>query len=583
MRLIKGLHGFHASERSYRTQLQKWGFLKYNTETNPRVRNGAVTGRAVTRRRLNVQPPSQSADVSSANLSFSTHAIPSMPGFALNDINPQHWTFETEVPVESAGTSYANSQYDQTIQNASGVPVQYALGLDNVDASGQTALHRAVVREDINQIRSLLEKGAAVDIKDNGDNQPLHYAVMSKDPDLVRLLLRYGADTNVAGSLGRSPLHLAISLCDVEVAGLLLDEGASTTSQDHNGDSALHLAVSVESWSAASPAPLVDILTKAKADMNVPNARGLTPFHKLLSRNYDKKEYDYIPKFFESGASVNRPLPHGLSAFELFLAKSEYPWDCCGYFETLRRKRALTSFVEHGADPVTPLPSGESFISKCLEQSTWSWDNSESFALLELLCKNVRIGPIKENGNTTLHQLALACGRYWISKKARIHEAMEVLLNKGEDPNRQNLDGETPLLLLFANASKESSRPALQCLKTLLANGADPMIVDLKGNTSLFAAAKKQKGDEVNSILTAMREPKGPNDPVNSSGSTGPSRFIWKNWEEAIREDKWVDAKTHILAPSDDIPPDIAQKLCDTAFRVLSLIYDHGISQVCSD
>ncbi|KAH7085249.1 ankyrin repeat-containing domain protein [Paraphoma chrysanthemicola] len=577
MRLIKGLHQFHASERSYRTQLQKWGFLKYNTETNPRVRNGAKTGKATTRRRLNVQPSSQSADASSANMSFSNHAI--MSEFALNDINHQQWNFETEVPVEGAVASYTNPQYDQSLRNASVVPVQYALGLDDVDASGQTALHRAIVSKDVDQTKTLLEKGAAVDIKDDCDNQPLHYAVMSKDPGLVRLLLGYGADTNAAGNLGRTPLHLAISLSDADVAGLLLDEGASTSSQDHNGDSALHLAVSVEPWSVlvnhykASPAPLVDVLIKAKADMDVSNARGFTPFHKLLSRSYAGNEYFYIPKFIESGASVHRLLPHGMAPFEVFLAKSGFPWEEYRYSKS-SKNLALRSFVEHGADPATQLACREPLIlyviSKCLNDSSWSQNKWKDFTLLDLLCKHVRIGSMKDSGNTTLHQLALTCGQWGVSKKARIREAMETLLNKGENPNQQNVDGETPLLLLFTKASKESTKSVLQCLRTLLAHGADPMIMDSNGNTALFAAAKILKSDELNSVLAAVAELQISADSVHPSGSTGPSRFVWKDWEQAIREDNWANAKTHVLAPSDDIPPGIAQNLRDAAVRFLA-------------
>jgi ankyrin repeat protein len=501
-----------------------------------------------------------------------------MSGFALNETHHQQWNFETEVPVANADTSYTNTQYDQSIRNASVVPVQYAFGLDDVDASGQTALHRAIVSKDINQTRSLLEKGAAVDIKDSCDYQPLHYAVMSKDLGLVRLLLRYGSNIDVVGSLGRSPLHLAISLSDADVAGLLLKEGASTASQDDNGDSALHLAVSMESWSAPSscyqayPAPLVDILVTAKADMDVPNAQGFTPFHKLLSRRYTGLEYDYISKFIESGASVHHPLPYGMSPFELFLAESKFPWEEFSYTKS-HKNISLRSFVKHGADPATPLPSRVPlilhFVSECLNTS-WSQNKWRDLTLLDLLCKHVRIGSIKENGNTLLHQLALTCGDYWTPQKARIPEAIEALLNKGDDPNPQNLEGETPLLLLFTNVSKGSTKPVLQCLMTLLAHGADPMILDLNGNTSLFAAAKTLKSDKLDPILKESMKLKGSTNLVHRSESSGPSRFIWKDWEHAIQEDNWADAKTHVLAPSVDIPRDIAQTLYDSAFRVLA-------------
>ncbi|KAE9581513.1 hypothetical protein CGMCC3_g2598 [Colletotrichum fructicola] len=35
MRIVQTRHGFKASERSYRTQLRKWGYMKYNVQDNP--------------------------------------------------------------------------------------------------------------------------------------------------------------------------------------------------------------------------------------------------------------------------------------------------------------------------------------------------------------------------------------------------------------------------------------------------------------------------------------------------------------------------------------------------------------------
>jgi ankyrin repeat protein len=505
--------------------------------------------------------------------------------FPLDNFHHQQWNFETELPVDGSTSSDSNIQYDRSIRSEGVVPVQYAFGLDDVDASGREALYRAIHNMDINQVESLLGQGAAVDVRDTCGNQALHHAVDSRNPSLVKLLLRYGADIDAAGNRGYSPLHLAISISDANVASLLVDEGASIASQDHNGDSALHLAVIEESWNRPElqglshqifSAPFVDILIAAKADMNIPNVQGSTPFHKLLNRSSEPNAnavYSYITKFIGSGASVHLPLRNGLSPFEVFLAKSKFPWDESGYVRSAKNT-ALRTFVEHGADPSTPLPSREPlilhFISNCLEDRFTSIDKWQDFTLLDLLCSKFRNSPIKENGNTTLHQLALTYGNWRTSKKARIREAVETLLNKGEDPNRQNSDGETPLLLLLTNVTKESRKRVLPCLKTLLAHGADPMILDSSGNTGLFAAAKILESNELCSVLEVDRKRENSTSLEHRSQPNSPSRFIWSDWEQAIREEHWEDAKMHVLARSANIPSEIAEKLRDSAFKVLA-------------
>lgn len=499
----------------------------------------------------------------------------SVPDFSHSDINHQQWGFGTEVPIERARTSYTGVQYDQSIVTASAPPVQFAFGLDVTDASGQTALHRVIASKDISQAKSLLERGAAVDVKDIFGNQALHCAVISEELTMVRLLLRYGADTNVAGNRSRSPLHLAIALSNEKIARHLLDEGASISSQDDNGDSALHLAISVETWrevryypEKSDSHPLIDILLDAKAETNIANLQGFTPFHKLLSRSYVGTEYVYINKFIEAGASAHIPLPSGIRPFEVFLAKSEFPWDEARYVKSFKNT-ALRSFVAHGADPTTELPSRVPlilhFISKCLLDGYFSGDPS----LLDLLCKHVRIGPISRNGNTTLHQLAVTCGGYG-SRRARISEAMEGLLNRGADPNRQNLEGQTPLLLLFTGISRETIKSVLKCLKTLLAHGADPMILDSNGNTALFAAAKILNSDELRSLFQTDIRLKHSSNSVHPSGSNIPSRLVWEEWEQAVRADDWADAKAHLRGSSVNIPEDVAQKLRDSAFKALA-------------
>ena len=68
------------------------------------------------------------------------------------------------------------------------------------DHLGATALHAAAAGNQIACVRLLLEAGAAVDIRDSGDNAlALHFAAQAADLEIVRALVEAGADVNGEG------------------------------------------------------------------------------------------------------------------------------------------------------------------------------------------------------------------------------------------------------------------------------------------------------------------------------------------------------------------------------------------------
>eukprot|EP01038_Epipyxis_sp_PR26KG_P008045 gene8045-10900_t len=83
--------------------------------------------------------------------------------------------------------------------------------INEVDDSGNTALHYAVLNNDILTATALVREGANVNIKNNIGYSPLHY-VCSKNPclRLVKLLLDAHADANSCSMRGFTPLYCAI-------------------------------------------------------------------------------------------------------------------------------------------------------------------------------------------------------------------------------------------------------------------------------------------------------------------------------------------------------------------------------------
>ena len=80
-----------------------------------------------------------------------------------------------------------------------------------------TALHLAV-RDDQQEIAVLLlERGAAVDVRDHNDYTPLHNAAWNGNLAMVKLLFDAGADIMARTYSGRTPLSCAYRSKKVEV------------------------------------------------------------------------------------------------------------------------------------------------------------------------------------------------------------------------------------------------------------------------------------------------------------------------------------------------------------------------------
>lgn len=60
--------------------------------------------------------------------------------------------------------------------------------------------------------RMLLKRGCDVDSASASGNTALHVAVMRNRFDCVMVLLTYGANAGARGELGNTPLHLAMSV-----------------------------------------------------------------------------------------------------------------------------------------------------------------------------------------------------------------------------------------------------------------------------------------------------------------------------------------------------------------------------------
>ncbi|XP_060784990.1 BRCA1-associated RING domain protein 1 isoform X2 [Neoarius graeffei] len=94
---------------------------------------------------------------------------------------------------------------------------------------GETPLHLAAIKGDVEVTKALLEQGADPNLKDHAGWTPLHEACNLGHVGVVKVLLQQGALINTPGYENDSPLHDAVRNSHAAVARLLLEHGASTT------------------------------------------------------------------------------------------------------------------------------------------------------------------------------------------------------------------------------------------------------------------------------------------------------------------------------------------------------------------
>jgi ankyrin repeat protein len=152
-------------------------------------------------------------------------------------------------------------------------------GVNATNQFGESELHVACKRKDVERIRALLRDGADLAAVDKSAWTVLHQAVESCNPDVVRAILgtrstcclgraREGvlwltllrAMTAAGGEAGRngridiehrtstglSALHMAVENNDPEIVAMLVAHGADPAAQTAAGESALDLCMAME-------------------------------------------------------------------------------------------------------------------------------------------------------------------------------------------------------------------------------------------------------------------------------------------------------------------------------------------------
>lgn len=506
------------SERSYRNQLRKWGYGKYNTDSCPippgRRRKGRTAAKALARQ----APP----------LRVSTPATPNSDILQLRN-------------AILAGNRLVVQSFLHL-----GVPVNM------VDDCGNVPLSYAIDKG-LEMVQDLIRFGADVTVTDQQQRSLLHLMAQTDDKSrleriqgIVDALVAAGADPSSPDADGNTPLHLAIPF------SIRIREEEERTRRSRP-------------YGAQKTKTFVEALLKHKPDLNICNSQGISPFELVIRETDKNTSCEYIGKFLGSGADISRPTSRGNSLFYDFLTNStnvkyiSYPTIC--------------HFLRRGADPYTVTSSGKPIIRYAVKQ-VFCLDIHDRMEVLQM---TKGVCAVWEDGNTIAHDFCSALSDWNGSNAGRllIQSMAETILGASASPDCRNKRGQTPLLLLSTTAYP--STVILHIIATLLKAGVDPFAQDQFGQSPVLEVARSTREKHIEAFLQADLDRRKLVDNGSRQCSTGSheieptgERFYWEDWELSSKALDWGSARQVSFDPKSFLSEDVDKKSRESALVVLA-------------
>ncbi|UPL01629.1 hypothetical protein LCI18_012563 [Fusarium solani-melongenae] len=274
--------------------------------------------------------------------------------------------------------------------------LQQASGVDWKDEEGSTALHWAVADGHEQTSALLLRNKADANLTDNFGNTPLHWAIPYAG--ITRLLLEHGGNPDSPNNTKQTPLHWSAQAGLEAATELLLQHGANANAQDEHGVTPLHAAV------LGGHEAVANLLLLNGANADVMDQDGWTPLHAAIVKQH--------------GALQNHLAPQTQNRAIFFNQMTERMSD--------ESERALLEEMaenkSHGSTVVSGLRSA---VNSGYRQR-----------VLALLDSGADIDAQDRIGDSTALTHAAWLGR---------DDLVELLLEKGADPNRREQHGRTAL------------------------------------------------------------------------------------------------------------------------------------------
>ncbi len=157
---------------------------------------------------------------------------------------PDDWTRDGETPLHLAAWKNAVATATLLVERGAAVNAK--------DDDGRTPLHIAAYYNAVETAALLVERGVAVNAKDDNGYTPLHFAAFGNAVETATLLVERGAAVNAKPDYGWTPLHHAARTNAVETAALLIERGAAVNAKTNGGETPLAVALRFDADEAAA-------------------------------------------------------------------------------------------------------------------------------------------------------------------------------------------------------------------------------------------------------------------------------------------------------------------------------------------
>lgn len=268
----------------------------------------------------------------------------------------------------------------------------------------------------------------AVSVAPAAELTPLDAAQAGDHATAMRLVAAKGANVNAAGPDGTTAIMYAAANGDLELVRALIKAGANVKLANQLGTSAITEAAIIGS------APILEALLKAGADPNFKNPNGETPLMEAARSG----KIDAAKVLLEAGANIN--------AKETWGEQSALMW----------------AAAQSQADMVKFLASKGANLNDHGKINQWE----------RKIIQEPRPKDMNKGGFTPLHYAA----------REGCAACVENLLAAGADPDSEDPDRETPLLLALENMHFDTAA-------VLVKGGADLDKWDLFGRSPVYMAA----------------------------------------------------------------------------------------------
>ncbi|XP_050310455.1 serine/threonine-protein phosphatase 6 regulatory ankyrin repeat subunit A isoform X3 [Anthonomus grandis grandis] len=279
--------------------------------------------------------------------------------------------------------------------------------------NGDTALHLAVRRKDIDMVRILVDYGTNVDIRNGEGQTPLHIAAAEGDEVLVKYFYGVRASASITDDQDRTPMHLAAENGHANIIELLADKfKASIFERTKDGSTLMHIA------SLNGHADCAMMLFKKGVYLHMPNKDGARSIHTAARYGH----VGIINTLLQKGEKVDVTTNDNYTALHIAV-------ESC-------KPLVVETLLGYGADVHV---RGGKLKETALHIAARVKDG-EKCALM-LLKSGAGPNIATHDGNTPVH----------VAAKFGNLQTLLLLLEDGGDPQYKNKKGETPLHLASRN------------------------------------------------------------------------------------------------------------------------------------